>query len=79
LQVDQQPISEPYLLEAIGDPATLQNALDRKGGVIALLQQDPAEKIVIKVTRHTETADWLKLPKTALDLKWRYAQPAPGN
>ena len=79
LQVDQQPISEPYILEAIGDPATLQNALERKGGVIALLQQDPAEKIVIKVTRHTETADWLKLPKTALDLKWRYAQAAPGN
>jgi uncharacterized protein YlxW (UPF0749 family) len=79
LQVDRQPIREPYILEAIGDPATLQNALERKGGVIALLQQDPAEKIVIKVTRHTETADWLKLPKTALDPKWRYAQPAPGN
>jgi uncharacterized protein YlxW (UPF0749 family) len=79
LQVDKQPISEPYLLDAIGDPATLQNALERKGGVIALLQQDPTEKIVIKVTHHTETADWIKMPKTALDLKWRYAQAVPGN
>ena len=73
--VDKQPVSSPYLLEAIGDPATLQAALERKGGVIALLQEQQADKMTIKVARRGDKGDAIRLPKTALESKWLYAHP----
>ena len=76
--VDGQPINSPYLLEAIGDPATLDTALQRKGGLIAVLQQAQGANLVIKVTRRVDQPDWLRLPKTALAPTWHYAHPA-GN
>jgi len=79
LIVDQQPVSSPYLLEAIGDPATLESALDRKGGVIALLQQAQGAKLAIQVTKRSEPGDLIKLPKTALAPTWRYAHPLTTN
>ncbi len=79
LLVDKQQISPPYLLEAIGDPTTLNNALIRKGGLIEVLQQDQGDKIEIKVVLKSDPADPIKLRKTALDLKWRYAKPVSGN
>ncbi len=75
LLVDKQQISPPYLLEAIGDPTTLNNALERKGGLIEVLQQQQGSKIEIKVTPRNDVKDPIKLRKTALDLKWRYAKP----
>ncbi|HMA36533.1 MAG TPA: DUF881 domain-containing protein [Chloroflexia bacterium] len=78
LTVDKQPITSPYRLDAIGDAATLQTALERKGGVIALLQQqEQSVKLEIKVVKHSEDGDLIKLPKTTLDARWRYAHPAP--
>ncbi len=79
LRVDQQPITAPYLLEAIGDPATLETALDRKGGLIALLEQGQGAGLAITVTRRGAGGDAIKLPRTALAPTWRYAHPAPGN
>ena len=37
--VDGQPIQPPYWLEAIGNPASLQTALLRPGGLVELLEQ----------------------------------------
>jgi uncharacterized protein YlxW (UPF0749 family) len=37
--VDSQPIQSPYRLEAIGDPASLQTALLRPGGLAELLER----------------------------------------
>jgi uncharacterized protein YlxW (UPF0749 family) len=79
LLVDGQPISAPYVLEAIGDPATLETALERKGGLIALLQEGQGSTLDIKVTRRADGPDGIKLPKTALASTWRYARPATGN
>jgi uncharacterized protein YlxW (UPF0749 family) len=76
--VDHQPITPPYRLEAIGEPDTLLHALERKGGLIALLEaRDSA--LQIKVTKHdiANPSGWLRLPKTALDFTWVHSQPAP--
>ncbi|MFL5735588.1 MAG: DUF881 domain-containing protein [Chloroflexia bacterium] len=76
--IDRQPVARPYRLEALGDPDTLQHALQRKGGLIALLQaRDTA--LQITVTRHDtdKPTTWAKLPKTALDFTWVYSQAAP--
>jgi uncharacterized protein YlxW (UPF0749 family) len=78
ITIDRQPLARPYRLEAIGDPDTLVPALERKGGLIALLEAgDSALKI--EVTKHDvkDESGWVKLPKTALDFGWVYAQPAP--
>jgi uncharacterized protein YlxW (UPF0749 family) len=76
--VDRQPLARPYRLEAIGDPDTLLPALERKGGLIALLEASNSE-LKIKVNKHSveDEADWLRLPRTALDFTWVYGQPAP--
>jgi uncharacterized protein YlxW (UPF0749 family) len=78
ITVDRQPLARPYRLEAIGNPDTLLPALERKGGLIALLEASNSE-LKIKVNKHSveDEADWLKLPRTALDFTWVYGQPAP--
>src|SRR5207248_168025 len=76
--VDHQPVASPYRLEAIGEPDTLQHALERKGGLIALLEaRDSA--LQINVTKHdiNDRSGWVRLPKTALDFTSVYSQPAP--
>jgi len=77
LAVDRQPLSRPYRLEAIGEPDTLLHALERKGGLIALLEARNSS-LQIKVTKHgvEDQDNWLKLPKTAVEFNWVYAQPA---
>lgn len=76
LNVDRQPLSRPYRLEAIGEPDTLLHALERKGGLIALLQARNTN-LKIQVSKHDlkDEANWLKLPRTALEFDWVYAQP----
>jgi uncharacterized protein YlxW (UPF0749 family) len=78
LVVDRQLISRPYRLEAIGDPDTLAPALERKGGLIALLEAGNSD-LKIEVSRHDpdDKTGWLRLPKTALDFGFAYAQPTP--
>ena len=75
ITVDRQPLSRPYRLEAIGEPDTLLHALQRKGGLIALLQaRNSALKIDVSKHDIEAKSDWLKLPKTALDLTAVYGQ-----
>jgi uncharacterized protein YlxW (UPF0749 family) len=73
--VDKQPISPPYLLEAIGDASTLYNALERKGGLIEVLQHDQGDSLSIKVISRGDEADPIRLRKTAIDTRWHYAKP----
>ena len=76
--IDRQALSPPYTLEAIGDPDTLVGALERKGGLIALLEAgDPDLKI--EVTRHSadDREAWLHLPESTLPFEWTYARPMP--
>src|SRR5687768_4690881 len=76
--IDRQPLSRPYRLEAIGDPDTLAPALERKGGLIALLQTGNSS-LEIEVIRHAveEDAKWVRIPKSTSDFSWTYAQPLP--
>jgi|SRR5687768_13009849 len=76
--IDGQPLSRPYRLEAIGDPDTLAPALERKGGLIALLQTGNSS-LEIEVIRHAveEDAKWVRIPKSTSDFSWTYAQPLP--
>jgi uncharacterized protein YlxW (UPF0749 family) len=76
--VDRQLITPPYRLEAIGEPDTLQHALERKGGLIALLEARNAA-LQINVTKHdiNDASGWPRLPKTALDFTSVYSKPAP--
>jgi uncharacterized protein YlxW (UPF0749 family) len=78
ITVDRQPLSRPYRLEAIGDPDTLVPALERKGGLIALLRAGDVG-LTIEVTRQDaeDRADWITLPRTAVGFGWEYAQPVP--
>jgi uncharacterized protein YlxW (UPF0749 family) len=78
ITVDRQPLSRPYKLEAIGEPDTLLHALQRKGGLIALLEARNSN-LQIKVTKQDveNKAGWLKLPKSALEFDWVYSQVAP--
>jgi uncharacterized protein YlxW (UPF0749 family) len=76
--IDRQALSPPYTLEAIGDTDTLVGALERKGGLIALLEAgDPDLKI--EVTRHSadDREAWLHLPESTLPFEWTYARPMP--
>lgn len=78
LTVDRQPLSRPYNIEAIGEPDTLLHALERKGGLIALLQARDSS-LDIKVTKHSieDRSGWLTLPKTAVDFTWVYGKSTP--
>jgi len=76
LSVDRQSVSAPYRLEAIGEPDTLLRALERKGGLIALLEaQNPG--LHIDVVKHSieDQAGWLKLPATTSDFNRANGQP----
>lgn len=75
--LDRQPLLPPYRLEAIGAPDTLAPALQRKGGLIALLEAgDPNLKFNVVKHNVNDQGVWLKLPKTALDFNWTYAKPS---
>lgn len=76
--LDRQLISSPYRIEAIGDPATLLPALQRKGGLIALLEEDNPT-LIIEVASHSveDKASWLKLPRSTADFTWVHAKPEP--
>ncbi len=78
ITIDRQSIRRPYRLEAIGEPDTLFHAVERKGGLIALLRaRDAGLQITVAELGTDDKANWLKLPKTALDFSLVYGQPAP--
>src|SRR5688500_8976146 len=69
--VDGQPLNRPYRLQAIGDPDTLAPALERKGGLIALLEaRDPP--LQVRVYRHDieDEGNWIKIPRTLVEFSW---------
>jgi uncharacterized protein YlxW (UPF0749 family) len=76
--IDRQALVPPYRLEAIGDPDTLVGALERKGGLIALLEAG-GENLNIEVTRHPadNPEEWLHLPAAGQPFEWTYARPVP--
>jgi uncharacterized protein YlxW (UPF0749 family) len=76
--IDRQLLSRPYRLEAIGDPDTLGPALQRKGGLIALLQAGNPS-LEIEVIRHQvdEEARWVRIPRSNVDPSRTYARPLP--
>jgi uncharacterized protein YlxW (UPF0749 family) len=69
--VDAQPIQPPYRLEAIGDPASLQTALLRPGGLVELL-----EKLNQRITITVRIRDKVTLPVYGQPVVLVYAKPA---
>ena len=59
----------PYVIFAIGDPATLYNALTMRNGVVDILGQ---WKISVQVNTSTQ----LTIPKYQGAVEYRYAKPA---
>jgi uncharacterized protein YlxW (UPF0749 family) len=70
--VDGQPVGPPYVLRAIGDPATMSAALDIPGGVLEVLRGLGADGTVSE--RDTVQVDALHRLKRP-----QYARPAPGE
>ena len=78
IAIDRQALSPPFTLEAIGDPDTLVGALERKGGLIALLEAG-SDNLNIEVTRHPadNPQAWLHLPAAGQPFEWTFARPVP--
>lgn len=71
LQVDNYLLAAPYVLEAIGNPETIEKALLRRGGLVGLLEfAYPGLKISVTKPRFLELAARDKFEEL------RYAQPA---
>jgi len=68
--LDAQPLQQPYILEAIGDPEGLHKAMTRPGGLLMIFQQSYADVRVnvIKV-------DEITLPIYRGKYEVRYARP----
>ncbi len=67
--VNGRQYAAPYVIFAIGDPATLYNALTMRNGVVDILGQ---WKIQVQVT----TSEQLTIPKYQGAVEYRYAVPA---
>jgi len=70
ITVDSKPIRSPFILRAVGSAADLRTALERRGGLLAILQ---AKEIEIQVTED----DSIIVPKLINAYETKYAQPAP--
>lgn len=74
LYADDTRLSAPFVVKAIGDPATLKSALEIPGGIIAVLEQLPAE-VTLQTSKELGkdvVVDALQPVATP-----RYAQPVP--
>lgn len=70
LRLGDQEVSRPYRLQAIGDPQTIEAALRRRGGILAVLERSyPAlstqiiqrERLVLDVSRAPATLQYAEL------------------
>jgi uncharacterized protein YlxW (UPF0749 family) len=69
IQVNEIPLTPPYTIRAIGDPATLSEALALPGGVADQMRQtDPA---MIGIAKHAT----LLLPSYDGSTLFRYCKP----
>jgi uncharacterized protein YlxW (UPF0749 family) len=75
--IDNQLVSPPYVITAIGDPDTIESAVNRKGGLLELLRATEKLQIGVEKIAQDDRAAWIKMPKTAIEQQWRFAQPAP--
>jgi uncharacterized protein YlxW (UPF0749 family) len=66
--VDGQVIKAPFVIDAIGDPHTLANALDFSGGFISSVE-DIGGKVVVRQVDPVQIASVVEPPKA------QYAQP----
>ncbi len=69
ISIDNQPIHQPYRLQAIGSPSDLQTALERKGGLKQLLENK--QGLTFKVAR----SESITLPKSSANYGLTYAIP----
>ncbi len=69
-EVDGVDMAGPYFFEAIGDPETLQTALERKGGMISLVRYNYGDDTV-----RIYSAEGLVLPVYEGGYKFQYAEP----
>ncbi len=74
--VDNQQITSPIVITAIGDPDTIEAAVNRKGGLLELLRATEKLNIGVEKIAQADRNAWIKMPKTAIDQQWRFAQPA---
>lgn len=68
--VDGIDMAGPYVFEALGEPDTLQTALERKGGMLSLIRYNYGEDTV-----RIYTADDLVLPVYEDGYEFTYAKP----
>jgi uncharacterized protein YlxW (UPF0749 family) len=73
--VDNQQVNPPYVITAIGDPDTIEAAVNRKGGLVELLRATEKLQIGIEKIPLDDRAAWIKMPKTAVEQQWRFAKP----
>jgi uncharacterized protein YlxW (UPF0749 family) len=72
LVLDAVRLSAPYVLQAIGQPDTIEKALLRRGGLVSLLEY-AYPGLTITVTK----VDGLTLPARKVRETLKFAQPAP--
>jgi uncharacterized protein YlxW (UPF0749 family) len=72
VEVDGTELVSPYRFLVIGDPRTLETALDIPGGVLDVLRQNDAQGVVVQRDEVTITS--LRAAPSA-----RYARPAPDS
>lgn len=70
ITLDGKPIRSPYILRAVGSAPDLKTALERRGGLLEILQE---KELSIEVA----VSDSITLPKAAAPYALNYAQPAP--
>lgn len=68
--VNLRRLSPPYLLEAVGDPDTLEGALNIRGGVVEALRG-------LGLNVRVERRDRVRLPAFRGKLKFEHARPVP--
>jgi uncharacterized protein YlxW (UPF0749 family) len=70
MTINGTPLSRPYVLQAIGQPETLETALLRKGGLIAILERKYEGLAVILIRREK-----MVLPVYKGAIEFVYASP----
>ena len=70
LRADGKPLSAPYVVKAIGDPATMDAAMRIPGGVVESMRQEGADAAVAR-------ADSITVDALATPAQPRHAQPVP--
>lgn len=70
ITIDGEQLVPPYLIQAIGDPPSLREALGIPGGPILLIEAQPGVTITI------EERGRMRLPALRREIAFRYARPA---